>query len=233
MKLKVIVTGAQGLVGEGVLLKCLESSAIGEVLSVGRWTCGIKHVKLKELILPDLVDIDDYEKQLTGYHACFYCSRIIPAGLDDDLYAKFAIDPALSFASRLLILNPNIVFNFLSRYRNGTIHHKETKIDGMIESALSKLTFRKLFFFRSNLIAPMAKQNNVYFFSKVLSFSLPLLRLIIPNKINTSSEVGLAMINILLMDVKKNQLEVKDIRALAKNVIVANAENKVFAFSDV
>lgn len=214
MKLKVIITGAHSFVGEGVLLKCLENDHIVEVLSVGRWTCGLTHPKLKELIVSDLVDIDNHDERLVGYHACFYCSRIIPTTLDDNLYAKFAIEPALSFAARILILNPNLVFSFLSKHSNFDKEDKVT-IDGMVESALGKLAFRKMFFFRVHTVVPKPSQLHVNFIHRLLAYAYPLLKVLMPGKINTSEEVGLAMINALFADVDESEISVKDIRTLA------------------
>jgi hypothetical protein len=217
MKLKVIITGAHGFIGEGVLLKCLENENIVEVLSVGRWTCGIKHPKLKELIVSDLIDIDNHEESLVGYHACFYCSRIIPATFEDNLYAKFAIEPALSFAARLLILNPNLVFSFLSKHSNLDKNDK-VKIDGMVESALGKLAFRKMFFFRVHTVIPKPCQLHINLLQRLLAYAYPLLKTIMPGKVNTSEEIGLAMINALFTDVSESEISVEDIRTLAAKI---------------
>lgn len=215
MKLKVIITGGNGLVGQGVLLKCLESDEISEVLLVGRWSSEIKHAKLTELIITDLLDLEAHEHLLVGYHACFYCSRIVPAELDDESYSKFATDTALGFASQILVLNPNIVFCFLSRSKATEGKITDAKIDCMVEAALSKLIFRKLFFFRTNLVAPFASQRNVSFLQRLLAFCYPLLKFLVPSKINTSAEVGLAMINTLVTESERRALNVREIRALA------------------
>ncbi|MFN0254970.1 Rossmann-fold NAD(P)-binding domain-containing protein [Pedobacter ureilyticus] len=215
MKLKVMITGANGLVGHGVLLKCLESEDIGEVLLIGRWSSGIKHTKLTELVVPDLLDLDAHEHLLIGYHACFYCSRVVPAEIDDESYSQFAMDTALGFATQMLVLNPNIVFCFLSRSKGEGKISEDAKITCMIEAALSKLIFRRLFFFRTNLVAPLTSQKNINFSQRLLALAYPLLKFLMPNKINTTSEVGLAMINTLVTDCERQALGAREIRALA------------------
>ncbi|WAC42528.1 hypothetical protein [Pedobacter sp. SL55] len=216
MKLKVIITGGNGLVGQGVLLKCLESDEISEVLLVGRWSSDITHPKLTELIIPDLLDLDCYEHLLVGYHACFYCSRIVPVEADEESYSKFTTHTALGFASQILVLNPNIVFCFLSRSKatDGKLT-ADAKTACMVEAALSKLIFRKLFFFRTNLVAPLARQRNLSFWQRLLAFGYPLLKFLVPNRINTSAEVGLAMIRALITETERRALGAREIRALA------------------
>ena len=230
MKLKVIITGAQGLVGEGVLLQCLENPLIGEVLNVGRWSAGIEHEKLKELLVPDLVNLDAHEDSLTGYHACFYCARIIPSGLDDELYAKFVIEPALSFASRLLILNPNMVLSFLSKYDGKSSKAGSGKINFMVESALSKIIFRKVFFFRTRLVLPTSRQRNVFFLARLLAYVYPILKLILPSAINNTKEIGLAMINTLITDCAKRKLTPREIRILAVKDAPIDDKTKPFIY---
>ena len=228
MKLKVIITGAQGLVGQGVLLKCLESQVISEVLSVGRWPAGIKHPKLKELIVGDLLELDEYEDVLTGYHACFYCARIIPLGLDNELYAKFEIEPALSFTSRLLVLNPNMVLSFLSKYNGKDNKSGYGKINHMVEAALAKIIFRKVFFFRTRTVVPIPKQNNVFFLFRLLAYSYPILKLVAPNKVNTSGEIGAAMINSLITECEKRKLGAREIRSLAAKNVALDSQKDPF-----
>jgi len=215
MKLKVIITGANGIVGHGVLLKCLESEEISEVMLVGRWPSGIEHSKLTELIVPDLLELDAYEHLLIGYHACFYCSRMIPAEVDDESYSQFAMDTALGFATQMLVLNPNIVFCFLSRSQGEGKISEDEKITCMIEAALSKLIFRRLFFFRTNLVAPLTTQKNVNFSQRLMALSYPVLKFLMPNKINTTAEVGLAMIKTLVTECERRTLDAREIRALA------------------
>src|SRR4051794_9000665 len=112
--MKVIITGATGLVGEGVLLECLEQPTVEEVLRVGRRPYSKQHPKLKELIVPDFLQLDSVENSLTGYDACFYCAGISAIGMKEAEYTRITYDTTMHFAAILARLNPAMVFNHIS-----------------------------------------------------------------------------------------------------------------------
>lgn len=218
MQYKVIVTGANGTVGEGVLLQCLESRSIGEVLLVSRWPSAIKHHKLKELIVADFLELDVYEQELMGYDACFYCTENSLENLDERVSSHFAIDMTLSLASSLLVLNPNIVFSYLSKWNSDTTELGKlmsARISGKAENALTKMIFRQLYFFRIGMVAPSPRQKTSKFKDKIIHKCYPLLRLLMPNKVNTVNELGKAMINTLITKYPERVVSVKSIKALA------------------
>ncbi|MDQ8006023.1 MAG: hypothetical protein REI64_14570 [Pedobacter sp.] len=218
MQYRVIITGAHGLVGDGVLQECLESKAISAVLLVSRWSKQIKHPKLKELIIPDFLELDAYERQLKGYDACFYCTECPAASLDERICSHFAIDMTLSLACRLLELNPNIVFSFLSSSTSDTTELgtvMKARIMGKAENALAKLIFKKLYFFRVGLVASLSQQKCGQFHEKIIYRLFPLLKIFIPNRINTTKEIGLAMINALINKYPERIVDVKAIKSLS------------------
>jgi len=73
--MKVIITGATGLVGEGVMLVCLENPAVTEVLGISRKPFELKHEKLKELIVKDFSTIKNYSEQLKKLRCLFFLRR--------------------------------------------------------------------------------------------------------------------------------------------------------------
>src|ERR1700720_1725321 len=97
-KLKVIITGATGMVGEGVLLECLEHPAIEQVLIVNRKPYHAEHPKLKECIVPEFLDLDGFTSQLRGYDACFYCAGVSSAGMSESEYSHITYDITTHFA---------------------------------------------------------------------------------------------------------------------------------------
>jgi nucleoside-diphosphate-sugar epimerase len=112
--MKVIITGATGMVGEGVLLECLQNSAVTKVLIVGRRHYELHHPKLNELLIPDFLKTDEYRNQLAGYGACFYCAGISSIGMKETEYTKITYDTTIAFAKTLLEQNPKMVFNVVS-----------------------------------------------------------------------------------------------------------------------
>src|SRR5262245_25512755 len=113
-KIRVIITGATGMVGEGVLLECLQNEHVSEILIVNRRHYDLAHPKLKELIVPDFFKIEDFSEKLNGYDACFYCAVISSVGVKEEKYTKVTFDTTLHFANVLLPLNPGMVFNFVT-----------------------------------------------------------------------------------------------------------------------
>src|SRR6478736_8466176 len=114
MAIKVILTGATGMVGEGVLLECLQNTNVSEVLMVNRKHFPLKHAKLKELIIKDFFESEKFSEELKGYDACFFCAGISSVGLNEEVYTRITYDTTLFFAKTLLHLNPNLSFTYVS-----------------------------------------------------------------------------------------------------------------------
>src|SRR6478736_544500 len=114
MGISVIITGATGMVGEGVLLECLLNPAVEKVLIVGRKPYSLNHSKLKELIVPDFLQLDEVQNQLYGYNACFYCAGVSAVGMKEAEYVRITYDTTLHFAKTLATFNPDMIFNYVS-----------------------------------------------------------------------------------------------------------------------
>jgi nucleoside-diphosphate-sugar epimerase len=114
MNKKVIITGATGMVGKGVLLECLDHETIEEVLVIGRNPVGLQHTKLKELIHKDFTDFSGIQDKLNGYHVCFFCLGISATGLKEEEYKRITYDFTLSLAKTLLENNSEVIFNYVS-----------------------------------------------------------------------------------------------------------------------
>ena len=217
MKLKIILTGATGMVGEGVLLECLQNPLVGEVLTVSRKPSGQQHPKLKELIVPDFFTINDYEKSLAGYDACFYCAGISSLGLDEKTYTNITYDTTLHFAGVLKRLNPQMVLTFVSGSHTDSTEKGKlmwARVKGRTENALQQLFPGRQYNFRPGLMKPFKEQKNLKGYNKLIWILYPIFRLFLPSC--TLREVGLAMINAVVKGYGKPVLEVADIKELAK-----------------
>lgn len=214
--IKIILTGATGMVGEGVLLECLENPNISEVLSVSRKPSGKKHAKLKEYLVSDFLTIDLNDENLKGYNACFFCAGISSVGISEEDYTKITYDTTLHFAKILLNLNPEMVFNYVSgastdKTESGKIMWARVK--GKTENDLKKLGFKDAYNFRPGFMKPVEGQVNVKWFFKPLVWLFPI---ILPSKSLTLHEVGRAMINAVQKGYSTSVLEIQDIKNLAK-----------------
>lgn len=223
MGLKVILTGASGMVGEGVLLESLNHPGIEQVLMVNRRHIDKSHPKLKELIVPDFLQLEKYTDQLTGYDACFYCAGISSIGMKEEAYTKVTYDTPLNFAATLVKLNPEMIFNHISGGHTDSTEQGKimwARVKGRAENDLMKLPFKKVYNFRPGFMKPIKGQKNVKGGYKLISALSPLFFLLMPNNSSTMSQVGLAMINAVLKGYSKQILEVKDIKLLAAHAAV-------------
>lgn len=219
MGIKIIITGATGMVGEGVLLECLEHRDVEKVLIVGRKPFNFKHQKLKELIVPDFFHLDKVEDSLTGYDACFYCAGVSAVGKKETDYSRITYDTTLHFAKTVARLNPNMVFNYVSGQGTDSSENGRmmwARVKGKTENALMQLPFKSVYNFRPGIMKPTSGQQNIKPIFKFMASLYPFIRTIFPIFASTLKEVGLAMIKSVLQGYDKQVLEVKDINLLAK-----------------
>jgi uncharacterized protein YbjT (DUF2867 family) len=218
-KLRVIITGATGMVGEGVLFECLEHPAIEQVLMVNRKPYLVKHPKLSELLVPDFLHLDGFAGQLTGYDACFYCAGVSSAGMSEADYTRVTYGITVHFAQTLASLNPQMIFDFVSGSFTDSSEKGRVmwaRVKGRTENALMKLGFQKVYNFRPGFMKPTPGQKNIKAYYGVIGWLYPVLRTLLPNQVSTMQDVGRAMINSVLKGYPKQILEIKDINLLAK-----------------
>jgi hypothetical protein len=217
MKLRAIVTGATGMVGEGVLHECLVDNDVDEVLVVGRRACGVNHPKLKELLVPDFFNLTSIQDQLSGYNACFFCLGVSSVGMKEPEYYKLTYELTMNFANTLGARNPGMVFCYISgRSTNENGKMMWARVKGKTESDLMKLNFKRVYNFRPGVMTPTTGLKNTLSLYKYLGWLLPVIKLLAPGSVSSLKEVGLAMINAVQKGYEKQILEVKDIVALAK-----------------
>src|SRR6185369_17141934 len=113
-KLKLIITGASGMVGEGVLFACLEREDVEAILVVGRRPCGTTHPKLKEIIHSDFFNLTPIESQLNGYDGCLFCLGVSSVGMKEDVYYKMTYTLTTNFAQTLAKQNPGMAFCYIA-----------------------------------------------------------------------------------------------------------------------
>ena len=202
------------MVGEGVLLECLQNNDVSEVLSISRKTCGIQHPKLKELLVPDFTKLSGYKNNIVGYDACFYCAGISSIGMAEEKYHYITYDTTMAFAQAILEANTVISFCFVSgRSTDNTEIGKVmwARVKGKTENALSKMSFKSEYNFRPAVMLPFKGQKNAKASYKLIA---KLFKIFAPSSVLTLSEVGKAMIKAVKTSYSQNILEVKDIKAL-------------------
>jgi len=217
MKMKVIITGATGMVGEGVLLECLENPAVERVLSLSRRPTKHIHPKLIECLVADFRELGGVEAQLTGYDGCFYCAGVSSVGMKEADYAAITYDTPVQLAHTLARLNPGMVLVHVSGAHTDSSEQGKVmwaRVKGKAENALARLPFKAVYNFRQSLMKPAPGQQHIKPTYKVLLVFYPLLSLFFPGI--PLRQVGLAMINCVRFGAPKTVLEAKDIREQAQ-----------------
>lgn len=219
MKLRVILTGATGMVGEGVLLECLNSPAVEQVLSVSRKPSGRSHPKLREIVHADFHNLAPIQDQLTGYNACFFCLGVSSVGMKEPEYRRLTYDLTLHFAQTLLPRNPGLTFCYVSGAgTDGTLQSSQmwARVKGQTENDLLQLGFRQAYMFRPGFLRATPGQQHVLSYYKYFGWLFPVLRTLTPKYVSTLAELGQAMLHAAQHGAPKPVLEVPDIVALAK-----------------
>ncbi|HVE00045.1 MAG TPA: hypothetical protein VNB90_17675 [Cytophagaceae bacterium] len=219
MKIKAIITGATGMVGEGVLHECLLHPEVEKVLVINRKPCGVSHPKLEEIIHADFLNFTPIENRLGGYNACYFCLGVSSIGMKEPEYRKLTYDLTMHVASTLAKLNPDMTFCYISGGGTDSTEKGRSmwaRVKGKTENDLMKLPFRQAYMFRPGYMQPTPGLKNTLKPYKYISWLYPFFKTLFPSGVSTLKEVGLAMINTVNKGYPKKILEVKDIIQLAK-----------------
>ncbi|ABD89942.1 NAD(P)H-binding protein [Rhodopseudomonas palustris] len=215
--MKVILFGATGMVGQGVLRECLRDAEVERVLAIGRTATHRQVDKLREILREDFLDFSDVESQLAGYDACFFCLGVSSIGLNERHYRQLTYDITLAAARTLAKLNPAMTFIYVSGRGTDSTEQGRlmwARVKGKTENDLLKLPF-KGYMFRPAMIQPLrgitSKTRWVQFFYDVGAPLWNLTKKLVPNYVTTTEQVGRAMIKVARDGYPKPVLESDDI----------------------
>lgn len=214
--IKVIITVATGMVGEGVLFECLQNPTVSEVLITSRRHYELQHPKLKELIVPDFFELEQFADSLHRYDACFFCVGVSSVGMKEDNYTRVTYATTLAFARALLTVKNDFVFTYVSGAQTDSSEKGRmmwARVKGKTENDLAKLPFKAEYNFRPGVMQPFPDHKN---WKPLFKFLVKVFKAFAPKSVLNMHEVGLAMINCVMVGYAKNVLEVKDIRQLAQ-----------------
>jgi uncharacterized protein YbjT (DUF2867 family) len=218
--MKIILFGASGMVGQGVLRECLRDDAVTQILSVGRSATGQQHGKLIEIVRDDFLDYSDIEPQLAGYDACFFCLGVSSIGMDAERYRHLTYDITLAAATALARLNPQMVFVYVTGAGTDATEKGRVmwaRVKGKTENDLLKL-FRAGYMFRPGAIQPLhGVRSKTAWVQAIYVASAPLLSWlarIAPKYVTTTEQMGRAMIKVARDGYPRPILESEDINSL-------------------
>ena len=218
--MKVLIFGATGMVGQGVLLECLRDPDVELVMTIGRTATGIRDPKLREIVHRDLLDYSGMEASLQSFDACFFCLGVASSGMSEADYERVTYGFPLAAAEALSRVNPGMTFIYVSG--SGTDSSEKgrsmwARVKGRAENSLLRLPL-KAYMFRPGFIEPLdgiqSKTPMYRRFYKVIKPVLPMLRRAFPSQIASTREIGQAMLNVAKQGYAKQILETRDIRAV-------------------
>jgi len=225
--MNVIVFGATGMVGSGVLIECLEDPRVRSVLALGRQRCGVIHPKLREHIRSDFFDYGDAKADLKGHDACFFCLGVSVVGKTEAAYHRMTYELTLSAAKVMAELNPGLTFCYVSGEGTDSTERGRymwARVKGKTENQLLRMPLNA-YLFRPGYIQPMkgvrSKTTWYQAFYNVAAPLYPLLKRLLPRHVTTTENVGRAMIRVAADGYSKRALENRDINALAARVDAA------------
>jgi uncharacterized protein YbjT (DUF2867 family) len=220
--MNVILFGATGMVGQGVLRECLLDPEVESVLAIGRSAIEQQHEKLHEIVLKTLTDLSSVENRLSGYDACFFCLGVSSAGMSEDDYRRVTYDLSLSVAATLARLNPAMTFIYVSGAGTDSSEHGRmmwARIKGKTENALLAMPFKAAYMFRPGYIQPMhgVRTKTKWYGTAyaIMAPLYPLLRRLFPRYVTTTEQLGRAMISVAKTGATKRVLEINDINAIS------------------
>jgi uncharacterized protein YbjT (DUF2867 family) len=227
--MKVVIFGATGMVGQGVLRECLLDPEVEGIITIGRTSPDVNNPKLQNIVQPDLFHYTSIEPQLTGLDACFFCLGVSAAGLSEEQYEKLTYTLTLAAAETLSRLNPVMTFVYVSGAGTDSSEKGRmmwARVKGKTENALLRMPFKSACMFRPGIIQPAHGER-----SKTRAYRIgyalfrpvfPLLRLFFAPQILTTEEIGRAMINVARRGAPKKILEISDIAACARSASAAS-----------
>lgn len=221
--MKVILFGATGMIGQGVLRECLLASDVELIETVGREPTGVEHPKVREVVHREMLDYRAIEGELTGFDACFFCLGVTSAGIGEADYERVTYGITMAAAETLARLNPGMTFVYVSGLGTDSTEQGRmawARIKGKTENALLRLGFRGAYMFRPGIIQPLhGVKSKTGWYRMLYTVTRPLLtplRMLFPAFILTTEQMGRAMLAVARHGAPKRVLESADIARISR-----------------
>jgi uncharacterized protein YbjT (DUF2867 family) len=219
--MKVLIFGATGMVGQGVLRECLLAPDVQSVVAVGRSATGQQHARLRDLVHKDMYDYGAIEPQLQGFDACFFCLGVSSVGMKEPEYKRITYDLTLAAATVLARLNPGMTFTYVTGAGTDSSERGTSmwaRVKGATENALLRLPFKAAYMFRPGMIQPLhGARSKTPLYDAAIVVLKPVLGLAYrwwPNRVTTTGKLGRAMLAVARGGAPKVVLDPADINAL-------------------
>ena len=217
--MKVVLSGATGMVGRGALLEALDDPRVSEVAVVGRRSCEVRHPKIREILLRDFLDYGPARKDLSGADTCLFCLGVSSLGMSEDAYTRVTYDLTLAAARAILETGSHPTFCYVSgRGTDADGRAMWARVKGRTENALLAMPFRGAYMFRPAYIQPRrgvrSKTGWYRAFYAAFGVFYPVLRLALPSLVTSTDVLGRALVRVGLEGFPKPILETRDINRI-------------------
>jgi uncharacterized protein YbjT (DUF2867 family) len=216
--MKVLLFGATGMVGQGVLRECLRDPDVDRIVTLGRSATGVEHAKLREIVHRDMFDYTSIENELGGFDACFFCLGVSSFRMSEAVYTRLTYDLTMAAARTLARLDPQMTFVYVTGAGTDSTEKGRSmwaRVKGRTENDLLRLPFKAAYMFRPGAIVPMhGVRSKTALYQSIYSMTrpvLPLLQRLFPNAIVTTEQVGRAMLAVAKRGAPSPILESRDI----------------------
>ena len=221
--MKVLLFGATGMVGQGVLRACLEAPDVEGVTTVGRSAPAVRHPKLHDVVRKDLFDLGAIAAALHPFDACFFCLGVSSIGMDEATYSRLTYDLTIAIAGPLARLNPQMTFVYVSGTGTDSSEHGKSmwaRVKGRTENALLRMPFKAVFLFRPGVMQPVAgTHSKVVLYNAIYAVIGPAMRLLEtlrPGSLLTTKGIGIAMLEVARHGAARAVIEADDLKALVR-----------------
>ncbi len=221
--MRILLFGATGMVGQGVLRECLRAPDVDYVQTIGRTPVGQLDPRLHDLVHRDLTDYRSIEASLHNFDACFFCLGVSSAGMSEADYTRLTFDLTLAAAATLARVNPQMTFVYVSGAGTDSSEHGRSmwaRVKGRTENALQRLPFKAVYLFRPGLIQPLhGIQSKTRAYRLFYALAKPLLtplRVLLPNQVLSTADIGQAMLAVARDGADQAVLETRDIRSVCR-----------------
>jgi uncharacterized protein YbjT (DUF2867 family) len=218
--MKVIVFGATGMVGQGVLRECLLDTGVESVLVVGRTPTNVEHPKLREVLHRDFSDFSAVSDEFAGHDACFWCLGVSSVGMAPEEYERITYGYTLAAAEPVARLNPELTFVYVSGAGTDSTEQGRTRwarVKGRTENAILALPFRG-YAFRPGYIQPLhgvtSKTRLYAALYRVIAPLYPVFKRVAPGYVTTTEQLGRAMLAVARDGAPSRVLASREINAL-------------------
>jgi uncharacterized protein YbjT (DUF2867 family) len=216
--MKVLIFGATGMVGQGVLRECLGDPGVEQITTIGRAATGKRHPKLREIVHKEMENYAGMEETLSGFDACFFCLGVASTGMTEPDYTRITYGIPLAAAETLARVHPGMTFIYVSGAGTDSSEKGRTmwaRVKGRTENALLRLPLNA-YMFRPGFIEPLdgiqSRTPTYRMLYRLTGPLMPVLRRALPGQILSTREIGQAMLAVARNGYASRILEVRDIR---------------------